>query len=158
MDFPRVYGEPDSAFNLKGRWTVTLTGPDGDFKERREGHNVVCTNGKEFLASFLKSAAAAASTFTVKYMAIGTDATAEAAANTALGIEVARTTGTVSYVCNQIYRVTATFAAGTGTGAIVEYGLFSSSTGGTMLNRDTELVINKAAGDTLTVQADLTIS
>jgi hypothetical protein len=143
---------------LKGQWTATLRGPDGAVKQQVQGSNVVCTNGKEFLASFLYSAAAAPSTFTCRYVAIGTDATAEAAANTALGVESARVSGIVSYVSNQMYRVTGTFAAGTGTGAIVEYGIFSSSTGGTLLNRDTESVINKGAGDELTVRCDLTIS
>jgi hypothetical protein len=146
------------AVTLKGRWFVTLYGPDGLLKQKVEGDNVVCTNGKEFLASFLYSAAVAASTFTCKYVAIGTDSTAEAAAQTAMGTETARTTGTVSYVSNQMYRVSATFASGTGTGAIVEYGLFSSSTGGVMLSRDTESVVNKGANDTLTVVCNLTLS
>ena len=143
---------------LSGKWTKELRGPDGELKQRLVGSNVICTNGKEFLASFLYSAAVAASTFTMKYVAIGTDSTAEAAAQTALGIETARTTATVSYVSNQIYQVTATFAAGTGTGAVVEYGLFSSSSAGTMLARDTEAVINKGAGDSLTVVAQISIS
>jgi hypothetical protein len=143
---------------IKGHWTAVLTGPDGKLKQKIEGDNVVCTNGKEWLASFLSSAAAAASTMTMRYVAIGTDATAEAAANTALGTELARHTGTVSYISNQIYQVKATFATGSGTGAIAEYGLFSSNTGGTMLSRDTESVINKSANDTLTVTAQLTIS
>jgi hypothetical protein len=143
---------------LEGQWALTLRGPDGAVKQQVQGDNVVCTNGKEFLASFLYSAAAAASTFTCKYVAIGTDATGELAANTALGTELARHTGTVSYVSGQIYRVTATFAAGTGTGAIAEYGILSSSTGGTLLNRDTEAVINKGASDSLEVRCDLTIS
>lgn len=154
MSYDRVYG----GVALKGRWHATLRGPDGAVKQVVEGHNVVCTNGKEWLASLLASAAATASTNTMKYVAIGTDATGEAAANTALGTELARHTGTVSYVSGCVYRVSATFAAGTGTGAIVEYGLFSSSTAGTMLNRDTESVVNKGASDTLTVQCDLTIS
>lgn len=149
----------DSGFiKVYGRWTKTLTGPDGAVKAQLEGPNVVTTVGKEFLASFLYSAAAAASTFTAKYVAIGTDATAEAVGNTSLGTELARHTGTVSYISGAIYRVTATFAAGTGTGAIVEYGLLSSSTGGTLLARDTESVINKGASDTLTVQANFTFS
>jgi hypothetical protein len=148
----------DPIFKLSGKWTVELRGPNGELKDRKVGSNVICTNGKEFLANFLQSAAAAASTFTMRYIAIGTDATAEAAANTTLGTEVARHTGTVSYVSNQIYQVTATFAAGTGTGAIVEYGLLSSSTAGTLLARDTESVINKGASDTLTVTAQITIS
>ena len=153
-DFDRVY----KGIELKGRWKATLTGPDGATKQTVYGHNVVCTNGKEFLASFLSSAAAAAATFTMKYVGIGTDATGEAAANTILGTELARHTGTVSYVSGRIYRVTATFAAGTGTGAIVEYGLFSANSGGTMLNRDTESVVNKGASDTLTAQLDLELS
>lgn len=156
-DYPKVYS-PNSGIQLQGRWSATLRGPDGQVLTHHVGTNVVCTNGKEFLASFLQSAAAAAATFTMKYVAIGTDSTAEAAANTALGTELARQTGTASYASGAIYRVTATFAAGTGTGAIVEYGVFSSSTGGTMLNRDTEAVINKGASDTLEVRCDLTIA
>ena len=148
----------DGQFSLKGHWIMRLYGHDGLLKQVKEGNNVVCTNGKEFLASFLYSAAAAASTFTCKYIAIGTDSTAEAASNTALGTEVSRHTGTVSYVSNQIYQITATFATGSGTGAIVEYGLFSSNTNGTMLARDTESVINKGSSDTLVVTAQLTIS
>jgi hypothetical protein len=147
-------------FNISGKWKMELHGPDGELKATRLGSNVVCTNGKEFLASYLYSAAVAASTFTMRYIALGTDSTAEAAANTTLGAEVARVSGVVSYVSNQIYQVKATFAAGTGTGSIVEYGLFSTLTagGGTMLARDTEAVITKGASDTLTVTAQFTIS
>jgi hypothetical protein len=144
--------------SLSGRYMAKLYGPDGQLKQEVVGPNVVCTNGKEFRASFMYSAAVAASTFTMKYLAIGTGAGAEAEADTGLGTEVSRTTGTVSYVSNQIYQVTATFATGSGTGAITEYGLFSSNTGGTMLSRDLEDVINKGANDTLTVVYQLTIS
>ena len=145
-------------FGVTGRWRMELRGPDGQVKEVREGNNVVTDVGKEFIASFLYSAAVAAATNTARYVAIGTDATAEAASNTALGTEVSRVSGVVSYVSNQIYRVTATFATGSGTGAIAEYGLFSSLTAGTLVARDTESVINKGANDTLTVLAAFTIS
>lgn len=154
--FDRSYKE--AAINLVGRWQMHLYGPDGNLKQSVAGTNVVCTNGKEWLASLLYSCALAAATNTMKYIGIGTDSTSEAAANTALGTEVSRSTGTVSYVSNQIYQVTATFAAGSGTGAIVEYGLFSSSSAGTMLSRDTESVINKGASDTLTVVTQITVS
>jgi hypothetical protein len=147
-----------SEMRLVGRWRMDLHGPNGEVKDSRAGTNVVCTNGKEFLASFLYSAAVAASTFTCRYIGIGTDSTAEAAGQTALFTEVARQTGTVSYVSNQIFQVTATFGTGTGTGSIVEYGLFSSNTAGTMLARDTESAINKGANDTLTVVAQFTVS
>lgn len=143
---------------LVGRWFIKLYGPTGELKQEVSGKNVITTNGLDYLASFLNSAAAAASTFTMKYIAVGTDSTAEAASNTALGTESARHTGTVSYVSNAIYRVTATFASGSGTGALVEYGLFDSNTAGTMLSRDTESVINKGADDTLTVTTEITLS
>lgn len=141
---------------IKGRWYVTLYGENGIVE--REGDNVITTNALDFLANFLNSAAAAASTFSMRYVAIGSDSTSESAANTTLGVELARTTGTVSYSSSAIYRVTATFPSGTGTGAIVEYGLFSSSTGGTMFNRDVESVINKGANDVLVVTTEVTFS
>lgn len=143
---------------LKGKYFVTLYGPDGDVKERREGANVVTTVGKEFIASFLKSAALAAATFTAKYAAIGSDSTGEAVGNTALGTELSRSTGTVSYTSGGIFNVTATFATGSGTGTIYEYGLFTSSTGGTLISRDTEALITKGANDTLTVLYALTLA
>ena len=156
--FKRTYEPPDdSSTKMQGYWTAELRS-GGILKARREGHNVITTNGKEELASFLNSAAAAASTFTMQYISVGTDATAEAASNTALGTELDRHTGTVSYISGQIFQVKATFTSGNGTGALVEYGLFNSNTGGTMLSRDTESVINKGASDELTVTAQITFS
>lgn len=147
-----------SEMKLNGKYFITLYGPDGEVKDQRSGDNVVTTNGKEFLASFLYSAAAAASTFTCKYVAIGTGTSSESAADTALGTESSRHTGTVSYVSGQIYQVTATFATGSGTGAITEYGLLSSSSAGTLISRDVETAVNKGANDTLTVVYQMTLS
>jgi hypothetical protein len=143
---------------MKGEWFITLYGPDGQVKDKKQGFNVVTDVGKEFLASFMASAAAGAATFTGRYIGIGSDSTAEAASNTALGTETSRHTGTASYLSNQIYQVTATFAAGSGTGNVYEYGLFSSSAAGTLIARDTEGLITKGASDTLTVVAQLTFS
>lgn len=143
---------------VEGRWYITLYGADGQIKDQRAGKNVITESGLSFLASFLNSAVASAATFTQRYIAIGTDSTSEAASNTALGTEIARHTGTVSYVSDAIYRVTATFVSGSGTGAIVEYGLLSSNTGGTLFSRDTELVVNKGADDTLTVTTEITLA
>lgn len=142
---------------LKGHWCAKLYGPDGVLKDERSGFNIVTTNGKEALAQALAANFNSAVTQTWQFVAIGTDATAESAAQTALISEASRHTGTVSYISGAIYQVTATFAAGSGTGAIVEYGLFNSNTGGTMLTRDTEAAINKGASDTLTVVHQITI-
>lgn len=147
-----------SKTTLKGEWFIKLYGPDGMLKDSRQGYNVVTTVGKEFVASFLNSAVAGAATFTGRYIAIGTNSTAEAAGDTSLGTEVSRSTGTASYISGQIFQVRATFATGSGTGAITEYGLLSSNTAGTLIARDTESAINKGANDTLTVVCQLTIS
>ncbi len=144
---------------LKGKWFITLYSGD-TIKDYREGDNVITTDGKSFLAQFLNSAATAAATFTMRYIAIGTGTGAELAANTALGTEAARaTTGTVAAASGAIYSVTATFASGTGTGAITEFGLFdtASASAGTMFSRDLEDVINKGANDTLTVTTQITV-
>jgi hypothetical protein len=148
----------DKSIRMKGEYFIKLYGPDGQIKDERQGFNVITTAGKDYLASFLQSATAAASTFTCHYMAIGSDSTGEDAANTALGTELARHTGTVSYVSGGIYRVTATFATGVGTGDIYEYGILSSNTNGTLLSRDTESGIAKGAADTLVVIANVTFS
>lgn len=143
---------------VSGDWFIRLYGPEGNLKSSIDSHNVVTTVGKEFLASFIYSAALAASTFTMKYMAVGSDSTAEAVGNTGLGTELGRHTGTVGYSSGAIYTLVATFATGSGTGSIVEYGVYSSSTGGTLLNRLTTAAVNKGASDTLTVTANLTFS
>lgn len=152
-----MYEKAYGGVKVTGHWNMVLTGSDGQVKQEVAGKNVVVENGLEFLASFLNSAATAASTFNMRYIAIGTDATAEAVSNTALGTEVSRHTGTVTYTSGGLYEVVATFAAGSGTGPIAEYGLFSANSGGTMFSRDTESVINKGESDSLTVTTKVTV-
>ena len=154
--FKKAYTHENSGLVIKGRWKAVLTDENGQLKDKKEGDNLVVTNGKEFMASFLHSAVTGAS-FTMQFVAIGTDNTAATLADTALGTELTRTTGTASYTSGGLYDVVATFEAGDGTGAIVEYGLFSANAAGTMLSRDIEDVINKGAADTLTVTAQISI-
>jgi hypothetical protein len=145
--------------HVDGRYFVSVYGEDGKLKSHEEIPNLVTTNGKEFLASFLKSAAAAASTFTCKYLAVGTGSSAESAADTTLGTELARQTGTVSYTSGGIYNVTATFATGAAVGAVIEFGLLSSSTGGTLLSRTTRSgAYNLTSTDFIVVNYQLTFS
>ena len=54
----KVYGDKD--VELRGWWQVELKDQSGKLLQRREGRNVVVDNGKEFMASFLNSAVAAA--------------------------------------------------------------------------------------------------
>ena len=148
-----------NAAHIEGYWDISLYGADGVLKKHIHGKNVITNDGKEALAAYLVSAAASATRNPFYYIAIGTGGTAETAADTALSVEVARTAGTASYTSGAaVYSVYATFAAGTGTGAIVEYGLFNTSTGGTLFSRDTEAVVNKGVSDTLVVITQVTLS
>lgn len=153
--FEKTYEE--NTLRLYGVWETVLKDKDGNVVQTQKGKNLIVDNGKEFIASFFNSAATAASTFLMRYIAIGTDSTAAAASNTALGVEVSRHTGTVTYSSGALYEVVATFAAGSGTGAIVEYGLFSANSSGTMLNRNIQSVINKASDMSLEVTTKITI-
>lgn len=144
---------------VKGRWFVSLYGPDGTEKQNIEGDNVITQNGLSGLVSHLVEATVAATTFTFQYIGIGAASGAASSTDSALGTELARTTGTVSQIAGGIYRVTATFPSGLpSTGSVSEYALFDSSAAGTMFSRDVESVVNKLADDTLTVQTEVTFS
>lgn len=141
-----------------GRYCVSVYGPEG-LKSSWEGPNVVTTVGKEFMASFLRSAALAASTFTAKYIGVGTGTGAEAVGDTALGTELARHTGTVSYTSGGIFNVTATFPTGVAVGAVIEFGLFSTATAGTLLSRNVKAAAyNVTATDFIVVNYAMTLS
>ena len=91
-------------------------------------------------------------------MAIGTGTTAATTADTALQTEVARGAFTSSSVSTNVVSLSNTFAAGTGTGAITEAGIFNnSSTGGIMLSHVVFSAVNKGALDTLTINWTITV-
>ena len=141
---------------LVGKWKSVLTRAE-EVLSTEEGFNVITTTGLHALADYLCSAALSATQNTFFYIAIGSDNTAEAATDTALGTELSRHTGTVT-AFTSVYQVTATFASGSGTGNIYEYGLFNANSAGKMLSRDTEGLITKGANDVLTVTAQITLS
>jgi hypothetical protein len=156
--FQKVYDQKNGDVTLSGFWTIQVYGPDGVLKQEHRGKNVITTVGKEFLARFLQSANTSGS-WTMNYIGIGSDNTAAAVANTALGSELSRKTGTVSYTSGAIYNVVATFATGSGTGSIIEYGLFSASSAGTLLSRYVNSgVVTKGASDTLRAELQITFS
>ena len=116
--------------------------------------NLVVTAGKNFVASRMKVTTKAAMT----HMAIGTNNTTAAVGQTALSAEVARGALTSTTVSNNTIAYVETFAAGTGTGAIVEAGVFNASSGGTMLCRTVFAVVNKGSADAMTITWTITVS
>ncbi len=94
---------------------------------------------------------------TMKYHGSGTDSTAEAVGDTAIGTEVeSRATGTTTEGASaNIYRTVGTIAY-TATRAIVEHGVLSASTGGVLLDRSVFAAINVVSGDSIQFTYELT--
>lgn len=139
---------------LTGELRLTLTNPTGNITQEVVVPNLVVTTGKNYIASRMKDASATA----MSHMAIGTGSTAAAAGNTALGSEAGRVALTSTTVSTNNVAYVATFAAGTGTGAITEAGILNASSSGTLLCRTVFSVINKGAADTLGVTWTVTVS
>lgn len=131
-----------------GHVTVQLNG-----QTVQEIPNLVVTTGKNFIASRMTG-----STTAMSHMAVGSSSTAAAAGDTGLGAELGRVALSSSSTTGAVTTYSATFPAGTGTGAVVEAGIFNASSSGTMLCRTTFAVVNKGANDTLTITWAVTIS
>ena len=116
--------------------------------------NLVVTVGKNFVASRMKDTTKAAMT----HMAIGTNNTTAAVTQTALSAEVTRGALTSTTVSNNTIAYVETFAAGVGTGAIVEAGVFNASSSGDMLCRTVFAVVNKGSADAMTITWTITVS
>jgi len=120
----------------------------------QEVDNLVVTVGKNYVASRMKDATATA----MSHMAVGTNSTAAAAGDTALGTEAGRAALTSTTVSTNTVTYVGTFAAGTGTGALVEAGILNASSSGTLLCRTVYTTVNKGANDSMTITWVITVS
>lgn len=120
----------------------------------QEVPNLVVTAGKGYVASRMKDTSLGA----MSHMAIGTNSTAAAAGNTALGGEVDRNSLTSTAVSGATVTYIATFGAGEGTGAITEAALLNAASSGTMLCRTVFAVVNKGSQDSMTITWSVTVS
>ena len=137
-----------------GKLTIEVKDKDGNLKQKQEVKNLVVDTGLDYIASRMKDASATA----MSHMAIGTGSTAAAAGNTALGSEAARQALTSTTVTSNAVAYVASFAAGTGTGAITEAGILNAASSGTLLCRTVFSVVNKGASDSMTITWTVTIS
>jgi hypothetical protein len=144
----------NDSLKASGSLRVVITGEDGQVKEEHEFKNLVVTVGKNFVASRMVGTAANV----MSHMAIGSSSTAAAIGDTALGAELGRVALASGSATNAVVTYTATFPAGTGTGAVVEAGIFNASPAGTMLCRTVFSVVNKGANDAMSVTWTVTIS
>lgn len=137
--------------SLTGALTISVNG-----EVVQEINNLVVTAGKELVAANLQADSAVA----ITHMAVGTGTVAAAAGDVALGAEIDRNALTTSggVVAGSTVSYSCTWAAGDGTGAITEAGLFTAAVGGTMLARTVFPVVNKSPDDIITIAWDVTIS
>ena len=140
-------------FKAAGKLTIEIKDKHGNVKDKRDLTNLVVDDGLGFIASRMKDTPDVTS-----HMAIGTNSTAAAAGDSALGTEAARVALTSTTVTSNSVAYVATFAAGTGTGAITEAGILNAASAGTLLCRTVFSVINKGASDSMTVTWTITIS
>lgn len=139
-----------------GALRVVLTDANGNVKEDVQLKNLVVNTGLNFIVSRMKDTTATA----MSHMELGTGTTAAAAADTALGTAISgsRQALTSTTVSSNTITYVASFGAGTGTGAVTEAGIFNASSAGTMLCRTVFPVVNKQAGDSMTVTWTVTVS
>ena len=109
--------------------------------------NLVVTAGKGYVASRMKDTTDGA----MSHMAVGTDSTAAAAGDTALGAESGRVGLTSSTVSGNVLTYVATFPAGTATAGLTEAAILNASSGGTMLCRTVYATVNKGSSDAMTI-------
>jgi len=137
-----------------GELEIVVRDQSGKVKQTVKAKNLVVTVGKNYIASRMVGAASTV----MSHMAIGTSTTTPAVGNTTLGTEAGRVALASFTASSNAVTSTATFPAGTGTGAITEAGIFNAASSGTMLCRTTFPVVNKAAGDSIAVTWVVTVS
>lgn len=142
--------DKDDSIKATGFVVLQLFGPDGKVKETRVA-NTVTTAGKNGLADQIL---ASPSLGKPTHAALGTGTPS----GTALGTELDRNAFTSKIRSNAVVTMVTDWAAGDGTGAITEAGLFDASSSGNMWCSASFSVVNKAAGDSLTLTWTLTLS
>lgn len=138
----------------KGRLSIIVKDKDGNIKQALDVPNLVVTAGKQHIASRLVDN----SSDIMSHMALGTGSTTPIAGDTTLGSETGRVVLSSFSASTNSITATASFPAGTGTGAISEAAILNAASGGTMLCRTTFPVVNKGAGDSIAISWVITIS
>ena len=138
----------NDGLRLTGALTISLNGV-----VVQETNNLVVTAGKNWVADRMNDA-----NTVMTHMELGTGTNAAAAGDTTLQTALDRNALTSTTVSTNTVAYAATWAAGDGTGAITEAGLFDAASTGDMLARTVFSVVNKGASDSITITWTITIS
>lgn len=140
--------------NIKGELSIVVRDFEGKIKQTLHVPNLVVTNGKNYIASRMVGVASTV----MSHMAIGTGTATPIVGDSTLNVEAGRVALSSFTASTNAVTGTATFPAGTGTGAITEAGIFNAASSGALLCRTTFPVVNKAAGDSIAITWVITVS
>lgn len=144
-----------SGLKLSGSARIVRTNEKGQITLDKRIKNLVVNAGIALIADLLDSGETVNQP---SHIACGTSSTAVSATQTALiGTELDRNSATPSNTATT-FVMSATFAAGEGTGTWEEAGVFNAASTGTMLCRFLTGTVTKGASDSITVTWTLTIS
>lgn len=116
--------------------------------------NLVVTDGKEWVIQRMNNA-----NTVMTHMELGSGTNTAVAGDSALQTIISGSrTGLAATISGTNITYTCTFAAGTGTGAVTEAGIFDAATSGDMLARTKFAVVNKGVSDSMTITWTVTIS
>lgn len=158
VSFQTGKGFMDGAL-LRGFMEISLFGPDGKLKAKREVHNTVTTLCHKMAADQLLASPAVAKP---GWMEVGTGSGQTAASTTLATYIAASRTALDSKTrgANAIITMICTMGAGVGTGAITEAGVFNVVTQNTtdLLLYASFAAVNKGALDSLVITWTLTFA
>lgn len=155
MDAPAAANPTVEEIEQVDNVEIVLRGPDGEVKQTETVHNLITNVGRNGIMDQLLASPTISKP---SHMAIGTGTTAPAAGDTTLQTELDRNALTSKNRATNVVTMVGDWAAGDGTGAITEAGIFDAATTGNLYARATFSVINKAAGDTLSITWTFTLT
>jgi hypothetical protein len=145
-----------------GYVVVTVT-RDGSEIYRHEDHNVITNAGKDFISAQIGSSSPG--TNGANFIALSSDTAAASAGSTTLAGEITSgglgrgSAGTYAHTNGQsTYTVTKTFTATATHNNIVKAGLFTATSGGTMMAENTFTAVTLQNQDQLTITWTITLS
>ncbi len=146
---------------VKG-WVVVEVVRDGQVIYHHESHNLIVTQGKDFIAQQIGSTTPAANG--ANYIGLSTDTSTPDASWTVIPGEITsggleRAQGTYAHTAGtNYYTITKTFTATASFTGVQLAGLYSTSTGTTLFAANTFSPVNLISGDQLTVTWTITIT
>lgn len=148
--------QTQDSFKMHGAMTLILDRANGE-REITHKDNLIVDVGFDFICDAIGKSVSRPNV--ASHIEFGTDTTAAAAGQTALGVPALRKAAAYAHTAGtKVMTFTATFNAGEATGAITEAGVFNAAAAGIMLDRVVFPVVNKGADDTLTAVFTFTLS